>query len=312
MGKEFDFSDLETLNYHIHPYLEPDLIKNGKYIFALRDLYKHLVKGGIYKETYGSDEHCKDEIEYYKKYGDLQLKNSKNYIDCLVIFEMFAFNIIDIISDASIKKHEEVLIRKRKQLITSDDYGFENNELWMKEAAYFAHKVIAPTISNKFNNHPNEVLGTIFKYIQNSNNFDLSNYIPKHIDSNIELFAHLKKRNHKPFNQNMSGQNYEHYVAELFTNSGYNARVTKISGDHGADIIATKENIKIVVQCKFYSSPVGNSSVQEIYSAKDYYDGDIACVVTNNNYTQAAKSAAGKLGVHLLHHDQIEDFLKEI
>ena len=126
-----------------------------------------------------------------------------------------------------------------------------------------------------------------------------------------KLLSKKSKKNDNVFNTVLNGQDYEHYVAAIFKKHNWNSRVTKGSGDQGADIVATKKTITIVAQCKFYSSPVGNKSVQEIYSAKGYYDGDIACVVTNQSYTQAAKSAAGKLGVHLLHHDQIEDFLKE-
>ena len=315
MEKEFDFSYLEALNYHIHPYLEAELFKNGKYILALRDLYNHLVEGGIYEELYERDRaFFKDEIEYYKNYGPIE--DEKNHIDCLVSFQLYAEYIINLIADTSIKKHAATLTRKKKQLVIVDDYGLEDDKLWMKEKVFFTRKIIIPTISDKFNNHQNEILETVFECIHNSKHFDLLDRIPGNIDFNIKIFAlkneNKNKNKNKPFDKDMNGQNYEHYVAEIFSNFGCNARVTKISGDHGADIIATKENITIVVQCKLYSSPVGNKSVQEIYSAKGYYDGDIACVITNQNYTQAAKSAAGKLGVHLLHHDQIEDFLKEI
>jgi restriction system protein len=63
------------------------------------------------------------------------------------------------------------------------------------------------------------------------------------------------------------------------------------------------------VQCKYYSSPVGNKAVQEVYSAKDVYDAEQAWVVTNHSYTPAAKVAAKKLGVLLIHHDEIPDLL---
>ena len=103
----------------------------------------------------------------------------------------------------------------------------------------------------------------------------------------------------------MSGHEYEFYVAEQFENQGFNAQVTKGSGDHGVDVLVEYDNAKIAVQCKHYNSPVGNKAVQEVYSAKDIYDCELAAVVTNNTFTPAAREAAEKLGVFLLHHEDI-------
>lgn len=47
--------------------------------------------------------------------------------------------------------------------------------------------------------------------------------------------------------------------------------------------------------------------MQEVYSAKDIYDCELAAVVTNNTFTPAAREAAEKLGVFLLHHEAIPE-----
>ena len=71
------------------------------------------------------------------------------------------------------------------------------------------------------------------------------------------------------------------------------------SGDQGVDIIAYKRFSKYAVQCKYYSYPVGNKAVQEVYAGGKYYDCDRCIVMTNGTFTKAAISAANKLDVKL-------------
>lgn len=99
----------------------------------------------------------------------------------------------------------------------------------------------------------------------------------------------------------MSGPDFEQYVGRRLKGMGYsNVRVTQTSGDFGADVIATDSNGETVcIQCKHYSKPVGIKAVQEIYSAKQYYNCDKAMVITNSTYTTAAIDLAKKTGVDL-------------
>jgi hypothetical protein len=58
----------------------------------------------------------------------------------------------------------------------------------------------------------------------------------------------------KSFWLKLDGWQYENEVAKLFRQCGYNAKVTKGSGDGGVDIILKKDGITTYVQCKFYNS----------------------------------------------------------
>lgn len=100
---------------------------------------------------------------------------------------------------------------------------------------------------------------------------------------------------------NMSGSDFESYVGRRLKGMGYsNVRVTKTSGDFGADVVAVNSKGETVcIQCKHYSKPVGIKAVQEIYSAKQYYKCQKAMVITNSTYTQAAIDLANKTGVDL-------------
>lgn len=55
----------------------------------------------------------------------------------------------------------------------------------------------------------------------------------------------------------MSGDQFEHYLGQLFKLQGYNATVTQAQGDYGADLVLNKDGKRIVVQAKRYSKNVG-------------------------------------------------------
>lgn len=95
--------------------------------------------------------------------------------------------------------------------------------------------------------------------------------------------------NDKKFHfDDMTGEEFENFLKTIFERLGYEVETTPISGDFGADLILTKNNERIVVQAKRYSSTVGISAIQEIFAAKKYYSASSAMVVTNNYFTSAA------------------------
>ena len=98
----------------------------------------------------------------------------------------------------------------------------------------------------------------------------------------------------------MNGHKFEYKCARMLRRKGFHhVEVTKKSGDQGVDIIAYKRFSKYAVQCKYYSYPVGNKAVQEVYAGGKYYDCDRCIVMTNGTFTKAAISAANKLDVKL-------------
>ena len=110
----------------------------------------------------------------------------------------------------------------------------------------------------------------------------------------------------------MTGYEYERYCTDLFKYFNWNAETTKQSGDYGGDIIAKKNGIKIVAQCKKWNNSVGLAAVQEVGFAQKYYKADYAIVITNNKFSKAAKEGAKKNDVILLRHPELENWLKTI
>lgn len=99
----------------------------------------------------------------------------------------------------------------------------------------------------------------------------------------------------------MNGYKYEHHAAKYLKKHGFsNIKVTKASGDYGADIIANKRGRRYAIQCKYYSRPVGLKAVQEVVAAKRYYHCSKAMVITNNTYTRQARVLAKTNSVQLV------------
>ncbi|WP_286145525.1 restriction endonuclease [Bacillus sp. AFS077874] len=103
----------------------------------------------------------------------------------------------------------------------------------------------------------------------------------------------------------MDGDKFEEYLGSLFIALGYDTEVTKTSGDQGADLILRKNGNVIVVQAKRYSYNVGNSAVQEIFTAKNFYGANDAWVVTNSYFTKSAQELAKVNEVKLIDREQL-------
>ena len=103
-----------------------------------------------------------------------------------------------------------------------------------------------------------------------------------------------------------NGIDFEHYVRTKLEGIGFTVIQTPITGDQGADIIATRDGKRYAIQCKSYSGQVGNAAVQEVIAGKIFYDCDFACVVTNSNFTPSAYQLAAKAGVIMCANENLE------
>lgn len=122
----------------------------------------------------------------------------------------------------------------------------------------------------------------------------------------------LKREYQHGYRDDMNGYEYEKYCADLFSYFGWNAKATIKSGDYGVDVIAVKNGIKIVAQCKHYSGNVGFDAVKEASTGKIINSAKYALVITNSSYTPSAKEGAKKTGVILLRHSVLEQWLESI
>lgn len=109
----------------------------------------------------------------------------------------------------------------------------------------------------------------------------------------------------------MGGDEFETLVCKLFRKMGFQAYVTKHSGDQGIDVIAEKDTFKIGIQAKCYSSTVGNSAIQEAVAGKAYYGCNRVMVITNNTFTKSAEELASANNVILWGREILKEKLIE-
>lgn len=105
----------------------------------------------------------------------------------------------------------------------------------------------------------------------------------------------------------MEGLDFENFCAEILEHNAFtNVSVTSGSSDQGIDILAEKSGIKYGIQCKCYSSSVGNKAVQEALAGRSYYGCHVGAVLTNQYFTQSAKELAERAGILLWDRDELQ------
>jgi restriction system protein len=105
-----------------------------------------------------------------------------------------------------------------------------------------------------------------------------------------------------PIAADMTPIDFEHHVASELRRYGWEAEVTKASGDQGIDVIASRGRFKVGIQCKYYKGSVPNKAVQEAYTGKSHYNLHGAAVVTTGTFTKSALEVANSTGVVALNH----------
>jgi restriction system protein len=94
--------------------------------------------------------------------------------------------------------------------------------------------------------------------------------------------------NPEVFDPRMEPIDYEKHCALQLEKAGWATRLTATTGDQGADVIASRAGKAMVLQCKLYSSPVGNDAVQQVIAARQFQSADLAAVASNQSFTRSA------------------------
>lgn len=111
----------------------------------------------------------------------------------------------------------------------------------------------------------------------------------------------------------MDGHDFEYFCAEILKKSGFiDVSVTPGSGDQGVDILATKDGIKYAIQCKNYSSTLGNTPIQEVSAGKLYYGCHVGVVMTNSTFTSSATQLATATNILLWDRIKLENMISQI
>jgi HJR/Mrr/RecB family endonuclease len=98
----------------------------------------------------------------------------------------------------------------------------------------------------------------------------------------------------------MDGAEFENYVAARLERAGWQVTFTPPVGDYGVDLVAEKDGHYVAVQCKRYGKPVGVAAVQEVVSGARHHGCTRSIVVSNQEFTAAAKQLARTHGCQLI------------
>ena len=190
--------------------------------------------------------------------------------------------------EATIEQQKSSLVRRKAQLVWRDAYGKLVLDKWSAEIDYFITHHICPSLTIKEQS------------ILEKERVEIARMISEHIETVAQNTPVSRA-----FSDAITPREFEVFCAEQLRQSGWNAQVTQQSRDQGVDVIAEKDGLRIVLQCKLYSGPVGNKAVQEAVAARAYEQAHHCAVVTNSRYTSAAEQLASTNGVLLLHHSDL-------
>lgn len=191
--------------------------------------------------------------------------------------------------DLVIQQHAPQLARRRAQLLRQDAYGRTITDKWICEIQYFIGHHIRPSLT------PSQQARL------NRDKERFTSVIAAHIDGFVSLEPAFTS-----FSPTFTPSEFETFCAVQLRMSGWNAQITQASRDQGVDVIAEKDGVRVVLQCKLYSNPVGNKAVQEIVAGRAHERAHYGAVVTNSTYTTAAEELASTNAILLLHYRDLQ------
>jgi restriction system protein len=98
----------------------------------------------------------------------------------------------------------------------------------------------------------------------------------------------------------MSGTEFEDHVAHIARSCGVPVIMTAMTGDWGVDLIVGHRPDRLAIQCKRRSRPVGSGAVQEVVAGAPMHGCTKTMVVTNHDFTPAARKLAELHGCELV------------
>ncbi len=196
---------------------------------------------------------------------------------------------------ACIDEHLEVLARKRRQMVWTDDYGLVHYETWDEEKDYFI----------------SQVLGGLFADLHSAD-FPLS--VPRidaMIDKRIDEYLMKDDCIEAPPEYGIESRKdndqeaYRLYCTRLLSLAGWRVVSSKEIENNG-HILAERDGVIFALACR-KSSGVGSRHIRDLISTQKEAGADLAAVVTDRPYSRWIRMASSRYGIMLLHHDDLAD-----
>lgn len=106
---------------------------------------------------------------------------------------------------------------------------------------------------------------------------------------------------------------FEAYVCGLFVQLGYEAYLTKASGDGGKDILIYKGNSFTIAECKRYvKTKIGRPDIQKFHSAILDCNAEKGYFITTSEFTTTAAAYVSDKPIELINGEKLVSLIEEI
>lgn len=107
---------------------------------------------------------------------------------------------------------------------------------------------------------------------------------------------------------------FEASIAALYKKQGFEIYLTPYTNDKGVDVVVLKKGENYLIQAKQTKSLVGNDAIQEVCTAKKYYEDKFKehfnlLTITNNDYSSSAKILAKSNDIQLFNRIDLESLI---
>lgn len=307
--EEDSFEEDELIEEDIAPYKSKRMVINGVHLYFI-DVAREIVEQKFIDTIPLMREYRLSESELHQIIQELQdagiLDSDKNVTMCAEELEKF-FDIYEpSLFDCNHTVFDKEIFMCIGEIIF--DHGVKDtyNSLPANEVVDYLN-IMEELKIIQYNNQKNEYLVLTSK----EEFYKISECIPSSFAKSDYSESDDDYQNVNP--DNLSGIEFEKYCAHILLLNKYtNIKMTPPSGDHGIDILAEKDGITYAIQCKCYSSNVGNAAVQQAHTGKSLYHKDIAVVMTNHYFTSQAIEESKELGVKLWDRDKLNEMIQNI
>jgi len=107
---------------------------------------------------------------------------------------------------------------------------------------------------------------------------------------------------------------FEAYIAALYHKQGFQIYLTPYSNDKGVDVVALSNGENYLFQVKQTKSLVGNEAIQEICTARNYYENKFnekfqLIVISNSDFSSSSETLARANNINLIKRNQLDKLI---
>lgn len=110
----------------------------------------------------------------------------------------------------------------------------------------------------------------------------------------------------------LTPEEFEQYIADIYSALGYAVKITPQSNDKGIDILMSKDNKKYAVQCKRHKGTIGSPDIQKFIGAMQYANISHGYFVTTGIFSLEAEKMANEYPIELIDKFKLGLLIKEI